>query len=207
MAEIENKVKLEGWSCKLTKDTKETLTELQNSGDFSTVNQMMETLIERYYSPIKAQDQSEIVSKQEKEIESLKNQFHELQEKYNILRDEKANCSEDIGSLNLKIEELTSQLELVSSERDQLEHDVINATVKGELPENGHVIIIDALNIELLKFVSVRESKKRNQEWTIDDVINYFIHFRFERGNLNGNLDAVPDSEIKKLKEKLNKED
>ncbi|MBN2776247.1 MAG: hypothetical protein JXR36_01310 [Bacteroidales bacterium] len=206
MAELENKVKLEGWSCKLTKDTKETLTELQNSGDFATVNQMMETLIERYYSPIKAQDQSEIVSKQEKEIESLKNQFHELQEKYNILREEKTNCSDDIGNLNSKIEELTSQLALVISERNQLEQDVINATVKGELPENGRIIVIDPLNWQILKFVAEREGKKRNQEWTPEDVINYFVHHRFEKGDVNGGFRSVPDSDIKKMKDELNAE-
>ncbi|MDD3687837.1 MAG: hypothetical protein PHE56_13880 [Bacteroidales bacterium] len=71
MAEIENKVKLEGWSCKLTKETKETLTELQNSGDFATVNQMMETLIERYYSPIKSQDQSAKITELETKLKEL----------------------------------------------------------------------------------------------------------------------------------------
>lgn len=202
MAELENKVKLEGWSCKLTKDTKETLTELQNSGDFATVNQMMETLIERYYSPIKATDQSETIAKLQAEIEKLNSTNAELIKtltSFEELEIKNEKLQKDYDDLNAIFEQ-------VRNDRDQLEQDVINATVKGELPENGRVIIIDPLNWQILKFVAEREGKKRNQEWTPEDVINFFVHHRFEKGDVNGGFRSVPDSEIKKMKDELNAE-
>ena len=199
MAELENKVKLEGWSCKLTKATKETLTELQNSGDFATVNQMMETLIERYYSPIKANDQSEKITELEKKLLEKKN--------LNNLSNE--NAKELEFQLNQTKEELEisiSECEKLVKERDELEQKYINESVKAELPENGHVVVFDPINWEIVKFVAEREANKRKQPWTVDDVINYFIHFRFEKGTLNGDLNSVSDSEIKKIKNELNEE-
>ncbi|MDX9696480.1 MAG: hypothetical protein RBT49_11880 [Bacteroidales bacterium] len=203
MAEIENKVKLEGWSCKLTKETKETLTELQNSGDFATVNQMMETLIERYYSPIKSQDQSakiteleDLLAKKNEEIKSLNHSLSAV----------KTDSNTEFEKYKAEFLELTQKCETVILERDQLEQDLIRAKANGELQENEHVISIDPINWKILQFVAEREGKKRNQPWTPVDVINYFIHHRFERGDVNGGFNSVPDSEIKKMKTELNQE-
>jgi hypothetical protein len=203
MAEIENKVKLEGWSCKLTKETKETLTELQNSGDFGTVNQMMETLIERYYSPIKSQDQSAKITELEakiKELQELNSQTSGNNDK--VVSD----LSGQIMSLRTALIESRSNFDLVIAERNQLEQELIRALANGELPGNGRIIAIDPINWKILEFVADREGAKRNQPWTVDDVINYFIHFRFEKGSLNGDLKSVPDSEITKMKAELKQE-
>ncbi|MDD3687838.1 MAG: hypothetical protein PHE56_13885 [Bacteroidales bacterium] len=109
-------------------------------------------------------------------------------------------------SLETALIESRSNFDLVIAERNQLEQDLIRAKANGELQENEHVIYIDPINWKILQFVAEREAAKRNQPWTVDDVINYFVHFRFEQGSLNGDLNSVPDSEIKKMKAELNQE-
>jgi len=203
MSDLENKVKLENWSCKLTKETKETLAGLQNSGDFSTVNQMMETLIERYYAPIKSSDQSKKIKELETELENLKQDNDVLVKQHeNVSFDSQTKISE----LEKTVQTQKENIQSLQKERNELEQELINTAVKAELPENGHVIVIDPINWLLLKFVAEREGKKRNQEWTPEDVINYFVHHRFEQGDVNGGFKSVPDPEIKKMKDELNKE-
>ena len=47
------------------------------------------------------------------------------------------------------------------------------------------------------------EGKRRNQPWTPADVIGFFTYSRFILGNLNGDLNALPDSECRKIEQQL----
>lgn len=196
--------KMETFSAKVTKETKEMLAELQASGDFATMNQMIETLVERYYAPIRAKDQTAEIAKLEAKVKELQDINFEI-----TGTSEKVLTDIELLNSQLKAEflELKEKFDSVVQERNQLEQDIINVTVKGELPENGQVIIIDPLNLAILQFVAERESKARKQDWTIDDVINYFVHFRFNKGSLNGDLKSVPDSVVAKLTKEINAED
>jgi hypothetical protein len=65
------------------------------------------------------------------------------------------------------------------------------------------VLQIDPINVQILNYVAIREGKKRKQEWSISDVVNYFIHSRFEKGTLNGDLSSVPDNIINQMRREL----
>ena len=179
--EDKNTGKLEQFSAKVTQETKLALKELFDSGDFQTANQMMETLVERYYMPKKAKDQST-------EIEKLKNQLEELKTENSQLTTENSQLTTENSQLKTENSQLKTQLE------------------SGKLPENSKVIKLDPLNLLILNFVAKRESKARKQDWTVDDVINYFVHFRFEKGSLNGDLNSVSDKDIAEMKKLLETE-
>ena len=72
------KTKMEVYSARLSRETKENLAELQNSGDFTSVNQMFETLIEGYYNPKKAKDQADKIQQLEEELTRFKTLNEEL---------------------------------------------------------------------------------------------------------------------------------
>lgn len=175
------KTKMEVYSARLSRQTKENLTELQNSGDFTSVNQMFETLIEGYYNPKKAKDQADKIQQLEEELAKFKTLNEEL---------------------NNSIDAITAERNKLLEENLQL-REIINTS---KLPPDTHAIKIDPLNWEILKYVANREGKARNQEWTPEDVINYFIHHRFERGDVNGGFKSVPDSKIREMKQALSGE-
>ena len=81
----------------------------------------------------------------------------------------------------------------------QLQHDVDSKTLKpGE-----HVIAFRPGYFEVLQRVAELEGRRRNQPWTPSDVIGFFTYSRFVLGNLNGDLNALPDSECRKIEQQL----
>lgn len=81
----------------------------------------------------------------------------------------------------------------------QLQQDVDSKTLKpGE-----HVIPFRPGYYEVLQRVAELEGKRRNQPWTPADVIGFFTYSRFILGNLNGDLNALPDSECRKIEQQL----
>lgn len=189
------KTKMEVYSARLSRGTKENLTELQNSGDFTSVNQMFETLIEGYINPKKAKDQAGKIQQLEEELA-----------KFKTLNEELSNSVDGtIGTLK-KYQESN---EAITAERNKLleENLQLRESIEtSKLPPDTHAIKIDPLNWEILKYVANREGKARNQEWTPEDVINYFVHHRFERGDVNGGFKSVPDSKIREMKQALSGE-
>jgi len=183
-----NTGKLEQFSAKVTQETKLALKELFDSGDFQTANQMMETLVERYYMPKKAKDQSTEIEKLKIQLEELKAQNSELTTDNSQLTTDNSQLTTQNSELTTQVQELTTQLE------------------NGKLPENCKIIKLDPINLAILNFVAKRESKARKQNWSVDDVINYFVHFRFEKGSLNGDLNSVSDKDIAEMKKLLEQE-
>ena len=116
-----------------------------------------------------------------------------------------------------KIQELELQLELSKDtkntvdslvrENEKLENALttLQGTLQGKkiVATGTTALQLDPINIKILEYVAVREGTRRDQEWTISDVINYFIYSRFEKGALNGDLHAVPDREIERMRKEL----
>ncbi len=189
------KTKMEVYSARLSRETKENLAELQNSGDFTSVNQMFETLIEGYYNPKKAKDQAGKIQQLEEELA-----------KFKTLNEELSNSVDGISGTLKKYQESN---EAITAERNKLleENLQLRESIEtSKLPPDTHAIKIDPLNWEILKYVASREGKARNQEWTPEDVINYFVYHRFERGDVNGGFKSVPDSKIREMKQALSGE-
>lgn len=180
--EAENE-KLVTLGIKVNQATKERFDELKTDGAFDTNGQFIECLLERFANPLKVNKDNEV---------RIKDLEREAGEKDKMIND----CKVDIDTLAEENSKLKALLE--KSERD-LTVALEESGKKIQLAAGQHIISIEPLNWKLLKFVAERESKKRNQEWTIDDVINYFVHFRFEKGSLNGDLDSVPDSVVKRF--------
>lgn len=189
------KTKMEVYSARLSRETKENLAELQNSGDFTSVNQMFETLIEGYYNPKKAKDQAGKIQQLEEELA-----------KFKTLNEELSNSVDGTSGTLKKYQESN---EAITAERNKLleENLQLRESIEtSKLPPDTHAIKIDPLNWEILKYVANREGKARNQEWTPEDVINYFVHHRFERGDVNGGFKSVPDGKIREMKQALSGE-
>ena len=55
----------------------------------------------------------------------------------------------------------------------------------------------------VLQRVAEIEGKHHNQPWTTSDVIGFFTYSRFVLGNLNDDLNALPDSERRKIEQQL----
>ena len=71
------------------------------------------------------------------------------------------------------------------------------------LKEGEHVIAFRPGYYEVLERVAQLEGKRRGQPWTPSDVIGFFTYSRFIKGNLNGDLNALPDSECRKVEQQL----
>ncbi|MDL2262503.1 hypothetical protein LJC11_03255 [Bacteroidales bacterium OttesenSCG-928-I21] len=175
----EENSKLEVFSAKLTKETKLMLTDLRDSGGFKTWNALLENLYEAYMSPRNADKEN---LKRIAELES------ENQRLVGILEENRAK-TESISEVNTSLEVDYNEL---LSQFNELK-DTVN------LPEDSYVLKIDKLNYRALQYVAEREGKRRKQNWTIDDILNYIIDARLIRGLLNAAIDSVPDIYVKKM--------
>ncbi|MDR0207042.1 MAG: hypothetical protein LBI45_07295 [Bacteroidales bacterium] len=172
--------KTETYSCRLFPQTKKDLSELMASGDFQTQDQMFNTLLERYNNPMQInRGNQEKVTELQKEVIAIKEHYDSQIEK-----------------------ERQNHVKLVR-EYDELKKEMEDLTPVAGVPAGGTVLTLDPLNIQILNYVAIREGKKRKQEWTISDVVNFFIHSRFEIGSLNGDLSSVPDHIINQMRKEL----
>lgn len=158
-----------------------------HASDTWTQAEVMTNLIEKYFEPIKIKEgENTLIVELKQENASLKLELEKMQQIANT-------CDKQLQ------QELTN----IGTERDELKQQVDNLINNSKLPDNTYLIEIDKLNYLILQHVAKREGEKRNQAWTVDDVINYFIHFRFEKGSLNGDLKSVSDNVIEELKKQI----
>lgn len=168
--------------------------QLKDESDANTDRDFLISLMDIYENPIKIKDNTSLLEKQIAELEQSKSEKIKLSET-------------KIEELIEKLHETEIELAKAQDENDHLKTSNLYLEKIANSNNDKPSIEIEPLNLLILKHVAERESKNRKQEWTIDDVINYFVHFRFEKGSLNGDLKSVSDSDILKLKEKLKKED
>ena len=159
-----------------------------NGGTHAT---LMEVLIERYRNPIKVNKVNE---------DKVKSLTEELKE----LKEHTSDCDDDIYTLIAEKSELTSQ---ITELRERAEKAEAEALGKVSLKDEEHIVSIDNLNWLVLNEVAEREGKRRGQSWTVDDIINYFVEKRFVDGELNGDLNSLPDKVINRLRGELGKEE
>jgi len=123
----------------------------------------------------------------------------DLQEQYQTLKTQ----YDELLFANEEVAELVSESEDLKNEHEALKEKYNNAL---SALESENIIALDPLNRKILEFVAEREGNARKQDWTVDDVINYFVHHRFERGDIYGGFKSVPDSQIRKMKQELETE-
>jgi hypothetical protein len=159
-----------------------------NGGTHAT---LMEVLIERYRNPIKVNKANE-------------DKVKSLQEEVNKLNALITDYKSDVDTLIADKKELIEKLDEAVALRAETQREAAN---KVSLKDCEHIIAIDNLNWLVLNEVAEREGKRRGQSWTVDDIINYFVEKRFVDGELNGDLNSLPDKVINRLRGELGKEE
>ncbi len=181
-------------SLRLTPDVYAEFEEFQQSIGAPTATEFVETILEQQHRPVKNnQDYAKKLKENADLIEKLNQKIVENELKT-------ADLVDKLTALEGKTESDTGEIMRLQDENTRLKAENSQLIEKGKLPENCKVIQFDPLNLLLLQYVADREGRKREQEWSIHDVINYFIHNRFEMGSVNGNMDAVPDSAVREFK-------
>lgn len=147
-------------------------------------------VMNRYFLPQK-QNQAATQQIQERDtlIADLRQQLADAQQQLEQAR----------ADANTNAENANSQQIDYENRLQQLQQDVDSKTLK----EGEHVIAFRPGYYEVLQRVAEIEGKRRNQHWTPADVIGFFTYSRFILGNLNGDLNALPDSECRKIEQQL----
>ena len=147
-------------------------------------------VMNRYFLPQK-QNQAATQQIQERDtlIADLRQQLADAQQQLEQARADANTNAENANSQQLDYE----------NRLQQLQQDVDSKTLK----EGEHVIAFRPGYFEVLQRVAEIEGKRRNQPWTPADVIGFFTYSRFILGNLNGDLNALPDSECRKIEQQL----
>lgn len=191
--ELKNR-KLQQFTCQLSTETLEMMRRIKEEGEFATWPQLLDTLVDNFYRPIEANKATA------GKVEVLEAKNAELNAVIIELKSKNEKLAADTSDTNRENEEYIKMLE---SQVKQLSDEIDTLRSKG----NGKtLILLEPLNKKMLEYIAKRESERREQSWTIDDVINYFVYHRFERGNPTGGLNAVPDSIIEQIKEELGNE-
>lgn len=146
--------------------------------------------------------------------------FGEVMERYFMpikQNGEAENLRQELEAAHGEVERLKAELEAAhaaanqnaeAANQQQLAHEQqlaeMNATLEAKnLKEGEHVVKFRPGYYEVLERVAEIEGKRRNQPWTADDVICFFVFARFVKGQLNGNLQSLPDSECRKIEQQL----
>lgn len=174
-------------SMRVYSEDRETYKKIKDELALPTDAQVFAQLIQTFYDPVKVKD----------ETAELRNRLAELTDKNTALLAEKALLEEGKSELERQLKESEAQRNenAEAASRLQLEHEAEMENMK--LKENQHVLSILPDNWTALEMVAARETKRREKPWSVSHVVNYFVHFRFIKGSLNGDLKSLSDSELK----------
>jgi len=140
----------------------------------------------RYFLPLKQNDEAArqiseraaLIAEQEHRIATLESELQEARTN-----------AETANSQQLDYERRLEELGAQSAAKD--------------LKEGQHVVDLAPGYYEVLERVAEIEGKRRGQEWTVGHVIGFFTYSRFVLGNLNGDLNALPDAECRAIERRL----
>ena len=181
--------KMVTFSVKITQENRDKLHRIKDELNTDVFNDVFDNIIARFYSPIKVNEENKVkIETLTQELDQLKNDYDVLQVNHDARASDCTELSKQVAEYKKAFEDLAKKGELKLSDF---------------LSDNQCVFTIEPLHIAVLDYVAKVEGKRRGQDWTTSDVVNYFIHSRFIKGDLNGNLNSVPDSVIAKLKKEL----
>lgn len=174
-------------SMRVYSEDRESYKKIKDELALPTDAQVFAQLIQTFYDPVKVKD----------ETAELRKQLAELTDKNTALLAEMALLEEGKAELKRQLSEAEAQRNenAEAASRLQLEHEAEVESLK--LKENQHVLSILPDNWTALELVAARETQRRGKPWSVSHVVNYFVHFRFIKGSLNGDLKSLSDSELK----------
>lgn len=154
-----------------------------------TVTGAFEYLIDNYQKFLKGSEPIEVI----KDNPEDKTKIAELEAQVSIIREEKEKFDLMYRDSANNYSELMNLYDELNAKHKNVVSDL----------EGNDIVALEPINKKLLEFVAAREGKKRNQDWKISDVVNYFVYHRFEKGDIYGGFESVPDGEIKKMRKDL----
>ncbi len=185
---IPKTIRVEQSDLELFNRVKETLRD--NFGRNVSDTEVFSEVMNRYFIPQKQNHESaQMIQERDATIADLQQQ---LSAKCQELEEARADANTNAEASNAQQIDYENRLK-------QLQQDVDSKTLK----EGEHVIAFRPGYFEVLQRVAEIESKRRGQPWTPSDVIGFFTYSRFILGNLNGDLNALPDSECRKIEQQL----
>ena len=194
---MEEKNKLEPYSCKLTQENKEAIAELKESGGFNSVNHLFDTLFERYNNPIKANKENEALIKTlTKEKEDLLSEISSLKEE--LLSVKESNSNDCAAS--------QEENRVLKSEIENLKEEIENLKEANHLPDNAIVVNLEPKARQILSYVAFRESQSKtdkNQNWSIEDLINTYAIKWLGEGKVFYHFNCISDRILNAIKKEL----
>lgn len=179
---------LKTFSLKCEEETVDRFKHLKEELGFATDGQLMTALVDRFEQPQKVVDRT-------KELEAERDSLKAALEEVKFDRDALLRTNEELRQ-QLDAADARANSNAEAANQKQLEYEQQLADLQPK--DNQAVISFTPDNLRVLDIVCARESKRRNQQWSRSHVINYFINARFVRGLLNGDLESVSDSELRK---------
>ena len=170
----------------VSQETLEQFAQIHEQLASATESQTFEALVERFYSPIRAdKEQADALEKLQQELLTLKSERDSLA----------AQLEEWQQTANQNAEALNAATLAHQNEVNALHEEAAAKALK----ETQRVVDFVPDVLKALEAVAARESKRRNQTWTVSHVINFFIDNRIIRGRVNGGIDSLSDKECKAL--------
>lgn len=163
----------------ISEETLEKFNQIHQQLDLGTESATFEAIVERFYAPLKGGQE------QAAEVERLRAQLEEAQRQ---LSEWQQTANQNAEALNAATLAHQNEVEALHEE----------AAAKA-LKETQRVVDFVPDVLKALEAVAARESKRRNQQWTVSHVINFFIDNRIIRGRVNGGIDSLSDKECKAL--------
>lgn len=171
---------------------------------FSTKGETLAAIFDRFELPQRVEDRT---GELQNEIDNLRRIVTELEKNSADLKTENDKLRQDIDLANGVITEANNKYCSENTDLQntitRLQHEVDEARRAAHLPDGSAVIAFTAENLAVLDYVCNRESRRRNAAWSRSHVINHFINSRFIKGELNGDLRSVSDSDIEKIRKTL----
>lgn len=197
-------------SMKTEAETIDRFNQLREQAGLHTANQMLVELLDRYEEPIRVNADIKELRKEmnlmQSELDAHKLKVADLTRELDAEKQEKERQIAENQDKERQIDALQQQLSEAQAQANQnaeaatatqleMQQRIDNLTPQ----ENQRVVSFTADNLKVLEYVAARESKRRNQAWSISHIINFFVYARFVKGMLNGDLGSVSDSELRKM--------
>ena len=205
MNEAENE-KIITFGIKIPQSLRDQFKAMKTEGAFDTDAMLFETMVERYYNPIKVnKGNEESIGKLKAELSEREKAVKELEEVKSLNEKEINRLTSEHETLNQQVNELQTALaQMETNNRDSIEllnKDFANrkaATLK------DHVLVpVTPLDRKCLEWMAERENKERKRN---DIKPENFFMYALKEMLIKGNkfsIDCVPDKVIRKFEQEL----
>lgn len=183
---IQDKEKIVPFSIRARQEDVDNFREIQHSLGDPTAAEVFSNVVTRYNMPLRTNEENaRRVQHLEEENATLQKQVEERDTTIESLRQRLADA------------EARANDNAQAADQQQLAYEKQLRDLA--LKDNQRVVAFLPDCLKAVEAVAERESQRRNQEWSVSHVINFFIHSRFIKGQLNGDLKSLSDAECKKL--------